>query len=82
MFCSGADGVLLRITQLIQLRCSFRLQVQFGHKAGPGLLKVSFFVAPLQDFLSVSLELINVKLEELVQGAKLDQKLFLLSPYA
>lgn len=36
----GVDGVLLRITQLIQLDCSFELQVWFDDKAGPVRLKV------------------------------------------
>lgn len=63
-----------------ELPGSFELPGQFNHKAEPVLLKVCSFFAPLQSFLSC-IPCINLKLEEMVKGAKLDQNAFVVLSY-
>lgn len=58
-----------------ELSGSFEFPGQFNHKAASVLLKVCSFFAPLQSVLFCVL-CINLKLEELVKGAKLDQNAF------
>lgn len=59
MRCCGwewvVDGVLLRMTRLIEPHCSCELRVWFDDKAGSVLLKVCSFFAQLQSFVSLVL---------------------------
>lgn len=66
-------GVLLRIG-------SFELPGHFNHKAEPVLVKVCSFFVQLQSFLTC-IPCINLKLEELVKAAKLDQNASVVSSY-